>query len=72
MARAAVERVRRQFGNRYARIASAYFRRKRWEAAKVPRRTFFHALKKVKDFLQADKHWAKLHSARRKRARRLD
>ena len=59
MARAAVERVRRQFGNRYARIASAYFRRKRWEAAKVPRRTFFHALKKVKDFLQADKHWAK-------------
>ena len=36
----------------------AYYR-KRWEAAKVPRRTFFHALKKVKDFLQADKHWAK-------------
>ena len=50
MARAAVERVRRQFGNRYARIASAYFRRKRWEAAKVPRRTFFHALKKSKIF----------------------
>ena len=72
MVHVVVERVRRRFGNRYARVASAYFRRKRWEAAKVPRRTFFHALKKVKDFLQADKHWAKAMLRGRRGAESVD
>ena len=71
MARAVVERVRRQFGNNYARVASAYFRRKKWEAAKVPRRTFFHALKKVKLFLEADKHWSKTMSGGSRRRNSL-
>ena len=55
--RSAVERVRRHFGrrdkakgNKYARVAYAYFKRRGWRKTGLPRRTFFHALKKVKVF----------------------
>ena len=55
MVNAAVERVRRRFGNKYAKVARAYFNRKPWQKTGLPRRTFYHALKKVKEFFQADK-----------------
>ena len=49
----AVERVRRHFGrrnrgrgNKYAKVAYAYFKRCGWRKTGLPRRTFFHALKK--------------------------
>ena len=59
---AAVERVRRRFssrgrnqGNKYARVAYAWLKHRKWQAVSIPRRTFFHALKKVKDFFYAQK-----------------
>ena len=62
MVAAAVERVRRHFGrrngargNKYARVAYAYFKRRGWRKTGLPRRTFFHALKKVRDFFHACK-----------------
>lgn len=55
MVNAAVERVRRRFGNKYAKVARAYFNRKPWQKTGLPRRTFYHALKKVKDFFHACK-----------------
>ena len=59
MVNAAVERVRRRFGNKYAKVARAYFNRKPWQKTGLPRRTFYHALKKVKDFFHADKYGMK-------------
>ena len=55
MVNAAVERVRRRFGNKYAKVARAYFKRKPWQETGLPRRTFYHALKKVKDFFHTCK-----------------
>ena len=59
---AAVERVRRRFsfrgrnqGNKYARVAYAWLKHRKWQAVSIPRRTFFHSLKKVKDFFYAQK-----------------
>ena len=70
LVRSAVERVRRHFGrrnrargNKYARVAYAYFKRRGWRKTGLPRRTFFHALKKVKVFLYACKQRAKPVSA---------
>ena len=66
MVAAAVERVRRHFGrrsktmgNKYSRVARAYFHHRKWKELGIPRRTFSHALKKVKDFLRACKHGSK-------------
>ena len=68
----AVERVRRHFGrknkargDRYAKVAYAYFKRRSWHKSGIPERSFFHALKKVKDFLHACKQRAESASARR-------
>ena len=79
MAAAAVERVRRHFGRRsktmgdkYAKVAYAYFKRRSWHKTGLPQSSFFHALKKVKDFFEADKHWAGLTNRRRRRGRRLE
>ena len=59
MVKAVVERVRRHFGirdkgkgNRYARVAYAWFRHRNWRKAGLPKTSFFHALKKIKDFLE--------------------
>ena len=53
----AVERVRRHFGrtdkargNKYARVAYAYFQHRSWHKTGLSESTFFHALKKVKNF----------------------
>ena len=61
----AVERVRRHFGrknkamgDRYSRVARAYFHHRKWNEVGIPRRSFSHALKKVKDFLYACKQRA--------------
>ena len=66
LVRSAVERVRRHFGRRskamgdkYSRVARAYFHHRNWKELGFPRRTFSHALKKVKDFLRACKHGSK-------------
>ena len=64
MVNAVVERVRRRLGNKCARVARAYFNCKPWEKAGLPERTFYHALKKVRIFLGADKHWVKSRSRR--------
>jgi hypothetical protein len=55
----AVERVRRHFerkskarGNKYARVAYAYFQRRSWHKTGLPQSSFFHALKKVKEFFK--------------------
>ena len=55
LVKSAVERVRRHFGrrnrgrgNKYAKVAYAYFKRRGWRKTGLPRRTFFHALKKVR------------------------
>ena len=60
MIAAATERTRRHFakrsclmGNKYARVAYAWFMHRKWTLLKIPRRTFFHALRKVKDFFHA-------------------
>ena len=74
LVKSAVERVRRRFGrrnrkrgNKYAKVAYAYFMRRSWYKTGLPESSFFHALKKVKDFFEADKHWAGL--SRRRRGR---
>ena len=79
LVRSAVERVRRHFGrrnrargNKYARVAYAYFKRRGWRKTGLPESSFFHALKKVKDFFEADKHWAGLTNRRRSRGGRLE
>ena len=79
MVAAAVERVRRHFGrrnrargNKYAKVAYAYFKRRGWRKTGLPQSSFFHALKKVKDFFEADKHWAGLTNRRRSRGRGLE
>ena len=50
---AAVQRVRRALGDDCANVAYAYFNHKTWKDIDVPRRTFFHRLKKVKIFFHA-------------------
>ena len=62
----AVERVRRHFGRRnkalgdkYSRVARAYFHHRKWKEVGIPRRSFSHALKKVKIFLEACKQRTK-------------
>ena len=62
----AVERVRRHFGRRnkargdkYAKVAYAYFKHRSWHKTGLPRRTFFHALKKVRNFFGGCKQRAK-------------
>ena len=79
MVAAAVERVRRHFGrsdkaqgNKYAKVAYAYFKRRGWHKTGLPESSFFHALKKVKDFFEGDKHWAGLTNRRRSRGGRLE
>ena len=66
LVRSAVERVRRHFGkrsktmgNKYSRVARAYFHHRKWKKSGIPRRSFSHALKKVKVFLDACKQRAK-------------
>ena len=51
--KAAVQRVRRALGNGCANVAYAYFNHKTWKEVGIPRRTFFHRLKKVKIFFHA-------------------
>ena len=75
----AVERVRRHFGrdskergDKYARVAYAYFQHRSWYKTGLSESSFFHALKKVKIFLEADKHWVGLTNPRRKRSRELE
>ena len=51
--KAAVQRVRRALGDGCANVAYAYFNHKTWKETGIPRRTFFHRLKKVKIFFQA-------------------
>ena len=70
LVRSAVERVRRHFGrrdkakgNKYAKVAYAYFKRRGWHKTGLPRRTFFHTLKKVRKFFHACKQRAKPMSA---------
>ena len=66
LVKSAVERVRRHFGRRskamgdkYSRVARAYFHHRNWKELGIPRRSFSHALKKVKDFLYACKQRTK-------------
>ena len=51
--KAAVQRVRRALGDGCANVAYAYFNHKTWKEIGIPRRTFFHRLKKVKIFCHA-------------------
>jgi len=51
--KAAVQRVRRALGDGCANVAYAYFNHKTWKEVGIPRRTFFHRLKKVKIFFHA-------------------
>ena len=53
--KAAVQRVRRELGDGCANVAYAYFNHKTWKEVGIPRRTFFHRLKKVKIFFHAGK-----------------
>ena len=69
---ALVARVRRRLGNKCAKVFLAYLHGRSWRKARLPKRTFYYALKKVKKIFHADKHWAKLHSTRKKRVRGLD
>ena len=78
LVKSAVERVRRRFGrksrkrgNTYAKVAYAYFMRRSWYKTGVPRRTFFHALKKVKEFFEAWKQRSKSVSSRRGKVKLL-
>ena len=43
-------RVRRRFGDKYARIARAYLNGKTLERKGIPRRTFLYAVKKKSNF----------------------
>ena len=59
-------------GDKYAKVAYAYFKRRSWRKTGLPESSFFHALKKVKDFFEADKHWTGLTNRRRSRGGRLE
>ena len=70
----AVERVRRHFGrgnkergDKYARVAYAYFQHRSWYKTGLSKSSFFHASKKVKKFFEADKHWVGLTNLCRRR-----
>ena len=67
-----VARVRRRFGDKYAKIALAYIRGRHWSKTGIPKPTFYYALKKIEKTYYAHKHWVILRSARRRRSRRLD
>ena len=75
----AVERVRRHFGrtdkargNKYARVAYAYFQHRSWYKTGLSKSSFFHASKKVRKFFEADKHWVGLTNLCRRRNKQLD
>ena len=53
-------------------VAQVYRARTRGEGSKWAQRTFYYALKKSKKTFDARKYWAKLRSARRRKARGLD
>ena len=72
MVNAFVARVRRRFGDKYAKVALAYLHDRHWSKTGIPRPTFYYALKKIEKSFCADKYWAKLRSARRRKPRRLD
>lgn len=72
MVNAFVARVRRRFGDRYAKVALAYLHDRHWSKTGLPKSTFYYALKKIEKTFDAHKHWAILRSARRKKTRRLD
>ena len=67
-----VARVRRRFGDKYAKVALAYIQGRHWSKTGIPKPTFYYALKKIEKTFDARKYWAKLHSARRRKARGLD
>ena len=67
-----VARVRRRFGDKYAKVALAYIHDRHWSKTGIPKPTFYYALKKIEKSFDADKHWAILRSARRRKPRRLD
>ena len=67
-----VARIRRRLGNRCAKVALAYLHNRHWSRTGLAKSSFYYALKKVKKIFHADKHWAKLHSTRKKRIRGLD
>ena len=69
---AAVARVRRRLGNKCAKVFLAYLHGRSWRKTGIPKPTFYYALKKVEIFFGADKYWAELRSAKKKRRRRLD
>ena len=74
MVKAVVERVRRKFrkkGNKYAKVAYAILMHRPWGMTGIPRRTFFHAKKKIEDFLEACKHEAKSMSRQSRREKKL-
>ena len=54
------------------RIGLAYLHNRHWSRTGLAKSSFYYALKKVKKNFHADKHWAKLHSTRKKRIRGLD
>ena len=67
-----VARVRRRFGDKYAKVALAYIHDRHWSKTGIPKPTFYYALKKIEKSFDADKHWAILRSARRRKSRGLD
>ena len=67
-----VARVRRRFGDKYAKVALAYIHDRHWSKTGIPKPTFYYALKKIEKVFYADKHWAILRSARRRKSRGLD
>ena len=67
-----IARIRRRLGNRCAKVALAYLHNRHWSRTGLAKSSFYYALKKVEKNFHADKHWAKLHSTRKKRMRRLD
>ena len=74
MVKAAVERVRRKFrrkGNKYARVAYAILMHRPWVKTGIPKRTFFHAKKKVEDFLEACKHEVESMAGQSRREKQL-
>ena len=51
--RDAVQMVSRKMGAKYAAVAGAYLRGRKWTDLGIPERTFQHRLKKVKIFFHA-------------------
>ena len=51
--RDAVQMVSRKMGAKYATVAGAYLRGRKWADLGVPERTFQHRLKKIKDFFHS-------------------